>query len=35
LKPKAVEEYRLFLGKVPNHPEKRKIEQYIADNSPK
>jgi tetratricopeptide (TPR) repeat protein len=35
LKDRAVAEYRLFLAKVPEHPEKKKLEQYISDNSPK
>lgn len=35
LKDKAVEEYKLFLGKVPDYKEKSKIEKYIKDNSPK
>ncbi len=35
LKDKAVEEYKQFLQKVPNHPEKEKIEKYIKENSPK
>jgi tetratricopeptide (TPR) repeat protein len=35
LKDRAVAEYKLFLGKVPNHPEKARIEKYIKDNSPK
>jgi Tfp pilus assembly protein PilF len=34
LKEKAVEEYKQFLQKVPNHPNKEKIEKYIKDNSP-
>lgn len=34
LKEKAVAEYKLFLKKVPNHPDKKKFEQYIKDNSP-
>ena len=35
LKNKAVEEYKMFLAKVPNYKEKEKIEKYIKDNSPK
>jgi tetratricopeptide (TPR) repeat protein len=35
LKPKAVEEYKMFLTKVPDYAEKKKLEQYISDNSPK
>lgn len=35
MKDRAVTEYKKFLEKVPNHPEKAKIEKYIADNSPK
>lgn len=33
LKDRAVAEYKLFLNKVPNHPEKAKIEKYISENS--
>lgn len=29
----AVNEYKLFLQKKPNHPEKAKLEKYIKDNS--
>ncbi len=35
LKDRAVKEYKLFLEKVPNYPEKAKIEKYISDNTPK
>jgi tetratricopeptide (TPR) repeat protein len=35
LKDRAVAEYKKFLEKVPNHPEKAKIEKYISDNTPK
>jgi Tfp pilus assembly protein PilF len=35
LKPKAAEEYKLFLSKVPNYAEKKKLEQYISENSSK
>jgi tetratricopeptide (TPR) repeat protein len=35
LKDRAVAEYKQFLAKVPDHPEKKKLEQYISDNSPK
>lgn len=35
LKGKAVEEYKQFLEKMPNHPDRQKLEQYIKDNSPK
>ena len=35
LKDKAIEEYKQFLQKVPNHSDKEKIEKYIKDNSPK
>jgi hypothetical protein len=35
LKDKAVAEYKLFLEKVPNYSEKKKLEQYISDNTPK
>lgn len=34
LKDRAVAEYKLFLGKVPQYSEKAKIEKYIDDNSP-
>lgn len=34
LKNKAAEEYKLFLGKVPDYKEKDKLEKYIKDNSP-
>ncbi len=34
LKDRAVNEYKLFLEKVPNYPEKAKIEKYISDNTP-
>lgn len=34
LKDKAVEEYKQFLQKVPNHPDKEKFEKYIKENSP-
>lgn len=30
----AAREYRLFLGKVPDHPDKKKFEKYIKDNAP-
>jgi Flp pilus assembly protein TadD len=32
-KPQAVNEYKLFLQKNPNHKEKEKIEKYIKENS--
>lgn len=32
LKSKAAEEYREFLKKNPDHPDKKKLEQYIAEN---
>ena len=32
VKPLASREYRLFLEKVPQHPEKKKLEKYIKDN---
>lgn len=35
LKTKAAEEYKMFLTKVPDYAEKKKLEQYISDNSPK
>ena len=31
-KPYASREYRLFLEKVPQHPDRKKFEQYIKDN---
>ena len=31
-KDRAVAEYKMFLEKVPNHPEKSKIEKYISEN---
>lgn len=31
-KPMASREYRIFLEKVPNHPDKKKFEKYIKDN---
>ena len=35
LKDRAAAEYKKFLEKVPNHPEKDKLEKYIADNTKK
>lgn len=35
LKDRAVAEYKKFLEKVPDHPEKAKIEKYISDNTKK
>lgn len=35
LKDRAIAEYKMFLEKVPAHPEKEKIEKYIKENSPK
>jgi tetratricopeptide (TPR) repeat protein len=35
LKDKAVAEYKLFLTKIPQYPEKEKIEKYIKENSNK
>lgn len=35
LKDKAVAEYKAFLQKRPDYPEKAQLEKYIADNSPK
>jgi tetratricopeptide (TPR) repeat protein len=35
LKDKAVEEYKMFLKKVPDYKEKEKIEKYLKENSPK
>lgn len=32
LKDRAVNEYKLFLQKKPDHPEKSKLEKYIKDN---
>ena len=29
----AVKEYKNFLAKVPEHPDKKKFEKYIKDNS--
>ena len=34
-KDKAAQEYKQFLGKVPNYPEKEKLEKYIKENLPK
>ncbi|MFT3745429.1 MAG: hypothetical protein QM785_14195 [Pyrinomonadaceae bacterium] len=31
-KPQATSEYKLFLAKVPDHPDKKKFEKYIKDN---
>ncbi len=33
LKDRAAAEYKIFLEKVPNHPDKKKLEQYIKDNT--
>lgn len=35
MKDKAAAEYKAFLAKRPDHPEKKQLEKYIADNSPK
>lgn len=35
LKDRAVTEYKMFLEKIPDYPEKSKIEKYIKENSPK
>ncbi len=35
LKDRAATEYKMFLEKVPDHPEKTKFEKYIAENPPK
>lgn len=35
VKDRAIAEYKMFLEKVPNHPEKATIEKYIRENSPK
>lgn len=32
LKKLATKEYKAFIAKVPNHPDKQRIEKYIADN---
>ena len=32
LKDRASGEYKAFLKKFPDHPEKAKLEKYIADN---
>ena len=32
LKGQAANEYKLFLAKKPDHPEKEKLEKYIQDN---
>jgi tetratricopeptide (TPR) repeat protein len=33
LKDRAVEEYKAFIAKVPDHPERKQFEKYIKDNS--
>lgn len=33
VKDRAVNEYKLFLGKVPDHPAKEKLKKYIKENS--
>jgi hypothetical protein len=33
MKDKAVTEYKSFLAKKPTHPEKERLQKYIADNS--
>lgn len=35
LKDRAAFEYKKFLEKVPNHPDKKSLEKYIAENQPK
>jgi tetratricopeptide (TPR) repeat protein len=35
MKDRAVSEYRQFLAKVPNFPDKEDLEKYIKENSPK
>lgn len=35
LRDRAVLEYKQFLAKIPNYPEKAPIEKYIKENSPK
>lgn len=35
LKDRAATEYKQFLKKVKDHPERKRIEQYIKENSPK
>ena len=32
-KDRAADEYKLFLAKKPDYPEKEKLQKYIADNS--
>lgn len=34
LKDRAAAEYKIFLSKVPNHADVKKLEQYIKENSP-
>lgn len=31
-KPMATREYKIFLTKVPNHPDRKKFEKFIKDN---
>jgi len=35
LKDRAALEYKKFLEKVPNHPDKKTLEKYVAENLPK
>lgn len=35
IKDKAAAEYKIFLGKRPDYPEKTKLEKYIVDNTPR
>ncbi len=35
LKDRAAAEYEMFLSKQPNHPERKKLEQYISENKKK
>ena len=35
VKDRAAAEYKAFLEKMPNYPDKGKLEQYIKDNTPK
>jgi hypothetical protein len=32
LKNLATKEYKAFISKIPNHPERKRIEKYISDN---
>ena len=35
LRDRAALEYKLFLGKVKDHPDRKRLEQYVKDNLPK